>query len=173
MPRTPVQSGPVRRQLHLEDGIVEAGDIDIALADLARPFGRQLDDALAALRESSSSAAEHIMPFDTTPRTGFFSSVIFEPGMYVPSGANTPSMPARAFGAPQTTSISGWPLATSTCTTCSLSALGCLLGFDDARDRETRRALVAGSVDAFDLEADRRQTSSRSHRPSPWCRDDP
>ncbi len=35
----------------------------------------------AASAESSSSAAEHIMPFDTTPRTGFFSSVIFDPGI--------------------------------------------------------------------------------------------
>ena len=75
------------------------------------------------------------MPFETTPRTGFFSSVIFDPGMYVPSGANTPSMPARAFGAPQTTSISGWPLATSTCTTCNLSAFGCFLA-------STMRAIV-------------------------------
>ena len=54
------------------------------------------------------------MPFETTPRTGFFSSVIFEPGMYVPSGANTPTSPARAFGAPQTTSSGGAPFSTST-----------------------------------------------------------
>ncbi len=47
--------------------------------------------------------------------------------MYVPSGANTPSMPALALGAPHTTSISGWPFATSTCNTWSLSALGCFL----------------------------------------------
>ncbi len=80
----------------------------------------------AASAESSSSAAEHIIPFDTTPRTGFFSSVIFEPGMYVPSGANTPTSPARAFGAPHTTSSSGAPFSTSTWMTCSLSAFGCL-----------------------------------------------
>ena len=67
------------------------------------------------------------MPFETTPRTGFFSSVIFEPGMYVPSGAKTEIKPGRAFGAPQTTSISGSPLATSTWTTCNLSAFGCFL----------------------------------------------
>ena len=54
--------------------------------------------------ESSSAAAEHIIPFEITPRTGFFSSVILEPGMYVPSGANTDTRPTRAFGAPHTTS---------------------------------------------------------------------
>ena len=71
---------PVRRQLHLEHGIVEAGRIDVAGADLLGHLGRQLDDAFG-VADSSSSAAEHIMPFETTPRTGFFSSVILEPGM--------------------------------------------------------------------------------------------
>ncbi len=75
------------------------------------------------------------MPFETTPRTGFFSSVILEPGIYVPSGANTASMPAFAFGAPHTTSIKGAPLAISTCNTCSLSAFGCFLA-------STTRAMV-------------------------------
>ena len=44
------------------------------------------------------------MPFERTPATGFFSSVIPLPGMYVPSGANTPMRPALALGAPQITS---------------------------------------------------------------------
>ena len=36
------------------------------------------------------------------------------PGMCVPSGANTPTRPARAFGAPHTTSIGASPGFTST-----------------------------------------------------------
>ena len=60
------------------------------------------------------SAAEHNMPFETTPRTGFFSSVILDPGIYVPSGANTVISPALAFGAPHTTSTAGLPAAIST-----------------------------------------------------------
>ena len=55
--------------------------------------------------------------------------------MYVPSGANTASMPAFAFGAPHTTSTSGLPGSISTCSTCSLSAFGCFLA-------STTRAIV-------------------------------
>ena len=64
------------------------------------------------------------MPLETMPRTGRFSSVMPLPGMKVPSGANTATMPARAFGAPHTTSTGGLPLAISTCTTRRRSALG-------------------------------------------------
>ena len=41
----------VRRQLHFKDWIVEAGDIDIAFADLVGPFRRQVDNAFALFRK--------------------------------------------------------------------------------------------------------------------------
>ena len=63
------------------------------------------------------------MPFDATPRITPLASVIFLPGIYVPTAENTPFMPVCAFGAPQTT----WtgPPPASTIQTLSLSALGC------------------------------------------------
>ena len=48
-----------------------------------------------------------------------------------------------------------------------LVGVGMLAGLDDARDAE-RAELVGRIVDALDLEADRRQASSRSPRPTPW-----
>src|SRR5208337_2570775 len=74
---------------------------------------------------SSSSAAEHSMPFDSTPRITPLASVIFLPGIYVPTGEKTPFIPLRAFGAPQTT-CTGPPPA-STMQTLSRSASGCRL----------------------------------------------
>ena len=41
--------GPVGGELHLDDGIGEAQHIGVALADLARQLGRQLDDALVVV----------------------------------------------------------------------------------------------------------------------------
>ena len=41
--------GPVGGELHLDDGIGEAQDVGVALADLARQLGRQLDDALVVV----------------------------------------------------------------------------------------------------------------------------
>ena len=49
---------------------------------------------------------------------------MFLPGMKAPGGTNTPVMPVRAFGAPQTTWI-GLPSPVSTMQTRSRSALGC------------------------------------------------
>ena len=63
------------------------------------------------------------MPFDSTPRMTPLASVIFLPGIYVPTGENTPFIPVRAFGAPQTTCTGPWPA--STMQTLSRSALGC------------------------------------------------
>src|ERR1700733_5966747 len=65
------------------------------------------------------------MPFDSTPRMTPLASVSFLPGIYVPTGENTPFMPVRAFGAPQTTWTGPWPA--STMQTLSRSALGCCL----------------------------------------------
>ena len=50
----------------------------------------------------------------------------FLPGMKAPGGAKTPFIPARAFGAPQTTWI-GSPVPVSTMQTRSRSAFGCCL----------------------------------------------
>src|SRR5208282_1212797 len=63
------------------------------------------------------------MPFDSTPRMTPLASVIFLPGIYVPTAENTPFIPVRAFGAPQTT-CTGPPPA-STMQTLSRSAFGC------------------------------------------------
>ena len=49
---------------------------------------------------------------------------MFLPGTKAPGGTNTPVMPVRAFGAPQTTWI-GLPSPVSTMQTRSRSALGC------------------------------------------------
>ena len=43
------------------------------------------------------------MPRLSTPRMVPTCSVISLPGMKAPGGTNTPFMPVRAFGAPQTT----------------------------------------------------------------------
>ena len=43
------------------------------------------------------------MPFNSTLRITPLARVIFFPGIYVPMGENTPFIPVRAFGAPQTT----------------------------------------------------------------------
>ena len=72
---------------------------------------------------SSSSAIEHIIPFDSTPRIeATFNTMPFD-GTVAPAGPNTPSIPARALSAPHTT-CKGAPPA-STDNTCSLSACGC------------------------------------------------
>ena len=43
------------------------------------------------------------MPFDSAPRITPLASVIFFPGIYVPTGEKTLFIPVRAFGAPHTT----------------------------------------------------------------------
>ncbi len=81
-------------------------------------------------------------------------SVMFLPGMNVPTGENTLFMPVRALGAPQTT-CTGSPPA-STMQTRRRSALGCCLA---SITRATTKPLVfrAGVLDALDLQADARQ----------------
>src|SRR5215468_11003106 len=75
--------------------------------------------------DSSSSASEHSMPRLSTPRMVPMDSVMFLPGMKVPGGENTLIMPARAFGAPQTTCTGAPPSPVSTMQTRRRSALGC------------------------------------------------
>ena len=68
----------VRREIDLDDRF-EAGIIDIARAD--RRVGGKIDDACRDHSDSSSSAAEHNMPFDSTPRMTPLPSVSFLPGI--------------------------------------------------------------------------------------------
>ncbi len=70
------------------------------------------------------SRSESSIPFDVTPRISVGFRVMPVPGIYEPPGANTPIMPVRAFGAPQTSSTVS-PFPGSTVHTRSLSAFGC------------------------------------------------
>src|SRR5689334_10793221 len=90
------------------------------------------------------------MPRLSTSRILPTPSVRFLPGMNAPTGANTPFMPVRAFGAPHTTWI-GLPSPQSTKHTRSRSALGC--GF-----ASTTRAMTKGA-NSFALSS-MRSTSS-------------
>ncbi len=72
---------------------------------------------------SPSSRAEQSIPCDSTPRMADFLISIPLVGMIVPTLASATLMPARAFGAPQTTCSS--PCAAFTLQTRSLSACGC------------------------------------------------
>ena len=60
---------------------------------------------MAEFVDTLGSRSDSSMPFDSWPRMMPFSSWTPVPGMYVPTGAKTPVMPVRAFGAPQTTWI--------------------------------------------------------------------
>ena len=74
----------------------------------------------------------------------------------MPSGANTPIMPARALGAPHTTSTGALALLDLDLHDPQAVGVRMLLCLDDARDAkgaELRRRIV----DALDLEPDRRQ----------------
>src|SRR5215472_1978704 len=71
-----------------------------------------------------SSNSDTSMPRLSTSRILPTPSVMFLPGMNAPTGANTPLIPVRAFGAPHTTWI-GLPSPVSTMHTRSRSALGC------------------------------------------------
>ena len=72
---------------------------------------------------SPISRSDSSMPALRTPRISPTFSVMPVPGMNVPGGANTPFMPVRAFGAPQTTRTVPSPV--STVQTRSRSAFGC------------------------------------------------
>ena len=92
------------------------------------------------------------MPRLSTSRILPTPSVTFLPGMKAPGGANTPFIPVRAFGAPQTTWM-GSPLPISTMQTRSRSAFGCCFA-------STTRAMTNGAnsfrlvLDALDFEPD-------------------
>ncbi len=78
------------------------------------------------------------MPRLSTPRMVPTPSVMFLPGMKVPGAENTLTMPARAFGAPQTTCTGAPPSPVSTMQTRKRSALGCC-------SAEITRAIVNGA----------------------------
>ena len=80
---------------------------------------------------------------------------MFLPGMKVPGGENTETMPVRAFGAPQTT-CTGEPCPVSTMQTRSRSAFGCCFA-SITRAMMKRGEPRARVVDALDLQADPRQ----------------
>ena len=63
------------------------------------------------------------MPLDSTPRIAATFSTMPLAGTAAPGCPNTPTSPARALGAPQTTCNA--PSPASTVSTCSLSACGC------------------------------------------------
>src|ERR1700722_15680895 len=122
MPATPVASGRF--------GVTATsmtGSSSPAYCAYATPTGASSGNSITPSWSSlsSSSAAEHSMPFDSTPRMTPLASVSFLPGIYVPTAENTPFMPVRAFGAPQTTCTGPWPA--STMQTFSRSAGGCCL----------------------------------------------
>ena len=72
--------------------------------------------------ESSSSRAEHSMPWLSSPRIFAF-LIVTPPGSVAPTVASGTIMPARTFGAPHTTRSS--PAPPSTRHSDSLSAFGC------------------------------------------------
>ena len=130
---------------------------------MAAMLGGQLDDALGS-SDSSSSRAEHIMPFDTTPRTGFFSSVIFDAGnVGAERREHADQAGARVGGAAH--HLDQRRLPVSTWQTCSLSALGCLPA-STMRATVKAASFVGRIVDALDLEADRRQLGELDRRRS-------
>src|SRR4051812_15294015 len=91
------------------------------------------------------------MPRLSTPRILPMPSVMFLPGMKAPGGTNTPFMPARALGAPQTT-CTGSPDPVSTMHTQAVG-VRMLFGRDHAGDGE-RREHLAPLDDALDFKSD-------------------
>ena len=149
MPLTPVQSGRLGVRLISITGSSSPAHVGVALAD--RRVRGQIDDAFVIVGNLQLEL-RHSMPRLSTPRILPTPSVMFLPGMNEPGGENTPIIPARALGAPQTT-CTGSPLPVSTMHTRSRSAFGCC-------SAETTRAMVNGAsalrlvLDPLDLEPD-------------------
>ncbi len=83
------------------------------------------------------------IPLEFTPRILDFFSVRSVPGIYMPLPANTPFIPARAFGAPHTTSTISLPLLTWQ--TCNRSALGCFSAFSTCATTNSFRRSAGSS----------------------------
>ena len=144
--------GPVRRQVDLDDRIVELGIGGEARAD--RRVGRQVDDAVMlvgqlAARAPSTSCRGSRRRGSCRRRA----SRRCRAHRRRARRRRRPG-PARAFGAPQTT-CTGLPSPVSTVSTCSLSASGCCSAVSTlAMTKGFSAGLV---VDMLDLEADRGQ----------------
>ena len=151
-PRTPRQSARF--------GVIAisiTGSSSPAKAAKPAPMGASAASSMmpSCSSEIIISRSEQSMPFESWPRMlpAFSSSSI--PGTQAPTGAKTPFMPARAFGAPHTT-CTGSPLPVLTMQTRSLSASGCCSAeITSATVKGARRA--DGSSKALDLEAKHRQ----------------
>ena len=146
---------PVRRQLHLEHRIGETHHLDVALADVARHVGGQLDDAggfrgKLQLRRRAHHAVRH----DAAHR--LFLQRDLRPGN-VGAERREHADEARtrvrraAHHLEQRRALLHLDLDDL-----QLVGVGMLAGLDDARNAE-RAELVGGIVDALDLQADRRQ----------------
>ncbi len=94
------------------------------------------------------------MPFDSTPRMTPLASVIFLPGIYVPTAENTPFMPVRAFGR-AADDLHG-PAARLDDADFEPVGVGMRLGLDHGSDHEAV-ILAARVLDPLNLEADTRQ----------------
>ena len=141
MPRTPRQSARLGVTLMSITGSSSPHRRGVALRRSAGPAGSSMMPSWSSLRPSSQP--EHSMPFDATPRIVLAFSTRPLRGMTVPGGAKTPSMPARALGAPHTTWTS--PAPVSTMQSRSLSALGCGSALTHARDEEGGQSAWRGS----------------------------
>ncbi len=139
MPRTPRQSG----RLGVMATSMTASSRPSAFA-AGLPILADAGSSMMPLcsSDNSSSRSDSSMPLDSTPRILALVRVRPEPGMVLPTGANTAFNPARALGAPHTTCNRSLPVSTSH--TWSLSALGCFSHFKTCATRNGA-SVVAGS----------------------------
>ena len=123
MPWTPSAVAAVGRQRDIDHRIVEAQRFGGGHADLG--VRRQFDDAVMIVGRQSSRS-EHSMPRDSTPRMAPTFKHIAGRRNDRAGRANTPFMPVRALGAPQTTCTMSAPV--STMQSLQLVGIGMLLG---------------------------------------------
>ncbi len=90
----------------------------------------------------------------------------------MPSGAKTPTRPARAFGRAADHLEQRSAFLHLDLDDLQLVGVRVLAGLDDARNAE-RAELVGGIVDALDLQTDRRQACRDLIDRAPWSSDDP
>ena len=145
----------VRRQLHFEDRIVEAGDVDVAFADLVGPFRRQIENAVALFRKLKfGGRAHHAVRNDTAHR------LLLKRDLRAGNVRAERREHSEHAGARVRRAADDFHqrLALGDLDLHDLQLVGVwmLLGFDDARDRECAERLRR-IFDAFDLEPDRRQ----------------
>ncbi len=144
--------GPVRRQLHLEHGIVEARRIDVALTDLVLPLGGQIENAVALRAQFEfGGRAHHAVGDDATHRLLFerdfrAGDIRAQGREYAEHASFGVRRPAHDFE--QRLALRHFDLQHL-----QLVGIRMLVGFDHARNSEGAK-LRARVVHAFDLEAD-------------------